>query len=550
MTQPTPTQPASKRLVTEEKANATYVRTVNGQTVDENGNVVVDSATGPATRVMPLTAVTTAGESTTESPGTNWPVNHLAPLLGVDVVNAGVSGQGAADILTRIGLLRPQVTLAGNSIPASGAVTVTAIDPAEGWRNGGSGSFAFTGTINGVEGSLAHNTVDNTWTFTRATAGSIVPVSPGTEFIRKESLTTPYNRLVLGTGRNNVTDGTLPVVKDLIAVALSNLRTQVKKYLIWGVINGTNEPTGHVRHTAITNFNAAMAAEHGDRFLDIRRDFIDRGLQMANLAPTTEDTANISNDCPPPSLMADTIHPNAAGYQVIATLIAEKLLDLGWVMSLNYPQAPAVMLTSDSFDRADTSPGTLGSTDAAEGGQSLPWVCDAQVQVINNQFGAATLSSAVRHARVDLAQLVASGDFDPADYDLNNHYVEFQLAGTVAEGRVLSRFVDANNHYLARVHSAGTVSLDARAAGSTVPLEQSAAGAVAVGDWLGIWVRKDETGTATDLTVYKNRVPILQRLGDTRVPAGTKVGLGTAFTNTGFRIDRFRVYDRFPGGTP
>ncbi|WP_157741801.1 SGNH/GDSL hydrolase family protein [Rhodococcus pyridinivorans] len=82
MTQPG-TQPASKRLLTEAAGNATYVRSVNGQTVDENGNVVV-SGGSPVAAALPTfagfmraieagqsAALSAFGDSTGESDGSN-----------------------------------------------------------------------------------------------------------------------------------------------------------------------------------------------------------------------------------------------------------------------------------------------------------------------------------------------------------------------------------------------------------------------------------------------------------------------------------------------
>ena len=68
--------------------------------------VAASAATGPAMRVTPLNPIDVYGESTSAA---DWLQTTLATLLGVSVINRGVAGQGAADILIRSGLLRPQV---------------------------------------------------------------------------------------------------------------------------------------------------------------------------------------------------------------------------------------------------------------------------------------------------------------------------------------------------------------------------------------------------------------------------------------------------------
>lgn len=474
--------------------------------------------------ILPLAAISAAGESTTQSNGVDWPTNHLAPMLGVSVVNQGVSGQGAADVLTRIGLLRPQVTLANNLIPTSGKVVVTAIDPVVGWRVGGTGSFAFTGSINGVEGSLSHDMQANAWTFERSSSGVEVSVSPRTEFIRKESLTTPLNRLVLGTGRNNVTDGSLPVVRDLLRLGVENIRTQVKKYLIWGVINGTDEPKNSARYKAIVAFNSGLSADHGEFFYDVRRDFIDKGLTIAGITPTSQDTTNITNDCPPSSLMADNIHPNAAGYKVLATLLAEKLLVLGWVSSLNYP---ATVLTSDTFNRADTSAGTLGNTDGAKGGQSgLTWETDAQLQILGNAIGATTLSTN-RMARLPLVR--SNGYFEVVCGAFGN-----------AEGAV-GRYVDANNYYFITLGTGTSgAGIFKRASGtSTAIATASSQQILSPGDTYGIEILDDR------LRMFVKGAKVAETLDTTFVDAG-KWGVRSPFNVASFRQDEVVFYDRAP----
>ncbi len=331
--------------------------------------------------------------------------------------------------------------------------------------------------------------------------------------------------MVIGTGRNNVTDGSLPVVRDLLRLGVENIRTQIKKYLIWGVINGTDEPRGHARHTAITAFNTALAADHGERFYDVRRDFIDRGLTMAGIAPTPQDTTNIGNDCPPPSLMADAIHPNAAGYKVLATLIAEKLLALGWVSKLNYPVS-ATVLASDSFNRADTAAGTLGTADAAFGGQTgLVWEADSQLQILDNAVGATTLSTN-RTARLPIVRPDA--------------YVEATCKVFGNNEGVIGRYVDANSYYYT---ATGTGSSGAgifkRVAGSSTPLATaSVQTALSPGDTHGLEI------VGARLRMFRNGAVVAEAT-DTAITDG-KWGLRSPFNTATFRQKDAKLFDTAP----
>lgn len=557
-------------------------------------------------RVLPENTIACFGDSLTQSSGTDWP-SIVATLTGWTVVNRGIAGQGAADIILRQGGLQPRLTLATGEIPADlTPVAVTAVDPADGWRIGGTGSFGFGGYLAGVRGTLTHNLVDGSWSFTRTTAGTVTPVPAGTPFVGVETARNPISHLVLWAGRNNA--GTLPVVRDLIGLALERgIETQVRRFLIVGVTNGTNEGKAHATYAKIVEHNRLLHARYGKFFYDIRRDLIDRGLSIAGLTPTSGDLADIADDRIPGSLMADTLHPNAAGYGVVGQLIAEKVLELGWVDALSggvtapttaptvtagtsaatsqqlswgaisgatsykvqyrvqgagsWSTGPTVtgtsatvtgltaattydyqvaavnsggsgpwsatvskataagvtVLTSDSFNRADTTAGSLGTTDAAYGGTAMVWDTDSQLQILSNQVGGAVNNT--RFARVELGA--------------SDHYVETVIAATT-EGGVVARWTDPNNWYSVRSLASGQVYLEVRQSGSTVTLEQSETGALVVGDRLGLLVQ------GSTIAAYLNGVQLLSR-EDTRLTTGTKAGIRSSYSNTAFRLDTFRA---------
>lgn len=564
-------------------------------------------------RVIPELTIACFGDSLTFSSGTDWPTTILAAQTGMTVVNRGISGQGAADIILRQGGLQPRLTLATGEIPAETTpASVTVVDPSTGWRTDGSGSFGFGGTLAGIAGTLAHNLVDGSWSFTRTTAGSVVPVPAGTAFIGSATARNPIAHQIIWAGRNNA--GTLPMVRDLIGLAIEKgIETQVRRYLVIGVTNGTNEGKANATYAKIAEHNRLLKARYGKFFYDIQRDFIDNGLSMAGITPTPADLSAIADDRPPASLMTDVLHPNAAGYAVVGQLIANKVLDLGWVPALtgptpapttpptvtagvatantlaftlttvsgatSYPSryrlngssgawtngptptgtsatvtglaagtayevqfaaangtgqsawsasvvsttgSSATVLTSDSFNRADTTAGTLGTADAANGGTTKAWTSDSQLQILSNQVGATTVST-TRNATVDVG--------------VSDHYVEITLAATT-EGGITARFTDANSYYAARGTATGQLALDARAAGATTSLDTTAAGFLTVGDRIGLWVH------GTDITVYKNGVQALYK-SNALVTTGTRAGLRSAFSNAAFRLENFIVKSEF-----
>jgi len=513
-------QPASKRLVTEATVAshvATEVTTPGSATAAALTATILERVV-PSFVLPDSTLAVAAGDSLTASTGTNWPVLHFQPYTGMTTVNAGISGQAVADILFRVGAIKPRVTIAGNTIPASGTVAVTSIDPSKGWRINGTGTFGFEATIAGVPGSLQHDLVANTWAFIRTTAGTAVTVPPNTLVERPIATRYPRHRLVVGAGRNNVLDGTLPVSARLMELLPTAQDTQVKEILVWGVINGTDEPTGHVRRAAIIEYNNRLKALYGENFYDIRRDFIDTGLTRAGIVATAGDTTNIANDCPPPSLMADAIHPNAAGYEVLARLLAEKVKALGWVNTITIPADPGIVLTSDTFNRADTAAGSLGTTDAAFGGSALAWTSDSQVQILSNQLGATTLTSN-RHATVDVAA--------------TDMHVSLKLA-TFGDGcGVVARWADSSNYYYITVTATGTWGAYSRVAGVGTPI-LTGTGTIANGDTIGLSVQ------GSTVSIYRNG-SLNGSITNTALTTGTRGGIRSAFNNAAWRADDFKV---------
>lgn len=88
-------------------------------------------------------------------------------------------------------------------------------------------------------------------------------------------------------------------------------------------------------HVAV---NEAIEQAFPDTYARIREHFISDGLRVAGIAPTAEDSRNISLDTPPSSLRTDygaPGHLSEPGRRVAALRMAELLHDLGWA-----PPAP------------------------------------------------------------------------------------------------------------------------------------------------------------------------------------------------------------------
>lgn len=281
---------------------------------------------GIAYPVYPERQLTLFGDSLTNSP---LGVSAVGPVLGVSTVNRGSSGQGVADIAIRQGGLQPEITVAGGAIPASGGVEVTAIAPSTGYRVGA--AYSFAGELAGVAGTLARS-ADDSWTFTRTAVGAATPCPPGSKFAHlTQSVAAQNDVQSLWAGRNNVSTATFH--EDMMScteLMVAYIKPLMKRFVVISVTNGTNEGRATESYSRIVNVNAALASKYGGYFYDLRTDFIQNGMTVAGIVPTSDDLAAIADDRPPPSLMADNIHPNTVGYGVQKTLFAAWLQQKGW----------------------------------------------------------------------------------------------------------------------------------------------------------------------------------------------------------------------------
>jgi lysophospholipase L1-like esterase len=264
--------------------------------------------------------------------GNGYPV-QLAALLGRTVTNMGVGGQNSSAIATRQGGYVNFLTVAGNEIPASGGVAVTA------WTKGpitSQGPGPITGTLGGVPGTLSA-TFDGSGnlanlTFTRATAGSAVAIDPATPFL-VDTFGRDFDIQVFWYGRNDFPTGVSDFatakanVKAALAASIAYLKPLEKKFVVLSVINRNiaAEYAGQPTYQAIVDLNEELKALYPRHFLDVRR------LLVRSYDPEQpQDVIDFGNDIPPTSLSSDGLHLNAAGYGIVAQAVANFITAKGW----------------------------------------------------------------------------------------------------------------------------------------------------------------------------------------------------------------------------
>ena len=69
----------------------------------------------------------------------------------------------------------------------------------------------------------------------------------------------------------------------------------------------------------------------GEAYYDSRRWLNTQALEAAGITPTAADVTALAEDRPPPSLMSDNLHLNAAGYTALGNRLATIIRRKGWL---------------------------------------------------------------------------------------------------------------------------------------------------------------------------------------------------------------------------
>lgn len=271
-----------------------------------------------------------AGDSLTEGVGgggTTAP-GVLASLSGLTVLNRGYAGRASADIALHMGVLVPLLSISGGQIPASGSVSVTEINPSNGYRLG-QNNETFPGTLSGVPGNLIRAS-NNTWSFSRASAGSVVAVPDGTPFYCTEHAGEDDSITVTWVGRNNYATAFAEVERDTASFH-EWVKPFNKQHIVIGMTTTDAEVIGSNNYIIITGINASLKETYNDCYIDMLDYLVSEGLMDAGITPTPGDITDIQNGVIPRSLRSDSTHLNAAGYTVAGKRVFQQLTELGWV---------------------------------------------------------------------------------------------------------------------------------------------------------------------------------------------------------------------------
>ncbi|PZQ20456.1 MAG: hypothetical protein DI569_15425 [Sphingopyxis macrogoltabida] len=253
----------------------------------------------------------------------------MAGATGLAVTRAALGAQTSYKQALRVGAHPLYVTLAGNTLPASGSeATVTLLNGAAPdlanpaslltTAAGDTGpGHHISGTIAGVAVTMSHYpaTAPNVYKMTQA-GGAPVTVPAGSLFIPNWAAMMRTHELWICVGRNNVTDPER--IKADIAAMIGMGRGN--RILLFGIINAPNEPAGSANLATVKALNDWMRGNYPKHYVvdGAGRDL--RQVLLAGGGLAGNDAVDRANEVIPRSLRvaADDLHLNETGYGIWA----------------------------------------------------------------------------------------------------------------------------------------------------------------------------------------------------------------------------------------
>jgi hypothetical protein len=327
---------------------------------DADGRMMYAPAAGGALWPLdPFDIIDAYGDSLTAGAGSSgngpgqgpWPKqlqDRLGPVVSA-VNNRGVGGQNSAEIEARHGGAPALITVTGNQIPASGAVTVTAYSIDLLYNSGISGSLTRTGTVAGIAGTLSGNSTTGrgtaTYTFTRTAAGAAVDCPPGTPFIPDHGVQSRPRIQIFTYGRN---DGTSTAGTNAILAALAAGVAYQTAYVPRFLVGTTLAAPGEALSAFAAQRDALMAAYAG-RVVDLNA--VPTPAEMATIGFVPDsygaysngrtDAADLAAGYVPSGMRSgaitgngDFLHLNNFGYALWALRYYRAIVSMGWFPTL------------------------------------------------------------------------------------------------------------------------------------------------------------------------------------------------------------------------
>ncbi|MBE6574218.1 MAG: hypothetical protein E7652_07480 [Ruminococcaceae bacterium] len=292
------------------------------------------------------------GDSLTMGIETGWGdfvdipyAERLGEYLGVESVNLGIGSETSDMIAMRQGGIPVYVegiTIPADCTPVEIAPMIDGSDEVSPF-----GLYGFEGIneceIAGVKGRLTdeHGGNGSRWNtavyFTRTEPGEAVEVTERTRIITKYMMDKREDDvLVIWIGSNDLYGANDTSLFDTIVANQQAIidYAGTDEYIIVGYTADMYIGNNNYR-TCVDDFNALMAEQWGDKFLNVKAYMgTEQCLADHEIEPTEQDIEFLNKGWIPPSLLEDSanlIHFNQLGYDIVADMVAEKIVELGYL---------------------------------------------------------------------------------------------------------------------------------------------------------------------------------------------------------------------------
>lgn len=292
------------------------------------------------------------GDSLTMGIETGWGdfvdipyAERLGEYLGVESVNLGIGSETSDMIAMRQGgipVYVDDVTIPADCTPVEIAPMVDGSDEVSPF-----GLYGFEGIndceIAGVKGRITDENGGNgsRWNtaiyFTRSEAGEEVQITEPTRIITKYMAEKRDDDvLVIWVGSNDLYGANDTSLFDTIVANQQAIidYAGTDEYIIVGYTADMYIGNNNYR-TCVDDYNALMAEKWGEKFLDVKAYMgTEQCLADHGIEPTAQDVEFLNKGWIPPSLLEDSanlIHFNQLGYDIVADMVAQKIVELGYL---------------------------------------------------------------------------------------------------------------------------------------------------------------------------------------------------------------------------
>lgn len=304
-----------------------------------------DPITNVSYKVSSGPDIVAIGDSMTAGAGSNGnPYSgYLATLTGLTVRNAGVGGESSVTIAARMGAYPYALTFEDGEIPAGTTPTPVRFERIDGstprplLQGNGGGTQTAILQPSGIRGTLSvtnptaplYTEGQTQYFFTRSEAGTQVPINRTQYFLNEYAIGRQEDIYIIWIGQNGPSD--TRAIQDARAL-IESMRTAHKKFLV--IPRPTANETESLLWFKEFGNRAVLATEYIITPIydtDGVTVISSYGLDDAGITPTAGDITDIENGIVPRSLRADFVHWTAAGYEILANLIHQRMIQLGWI---------------------------------------------------------------------------------------------------------------------------------------------------------------------------------------------------------------------------